>query len=63
MSDYVVLLLSIGLAALRKPFVVLRVALPYLVLLILFAGFVAWNGSVVLGISICSPQVPSANLL
>jgi alpha-1,2-glucosyltransferase len=43
------LLLSVVIAALNKPLLVLRVALPYLVLLGLFTGFVVWNGSVVLG--------------
>lgn len=32
-----------------KPVLVLKTALPYAFILILFAGFVAWNGSVVLG--------------
>lgn len=36
-------------AALRKPLLVLRVAVPYVIILALFAGFVVWNGSVVLG--------------
>ncbi|KAH7094651.1 DIE2/ALG10 family-domain-containing protein [Paraphoma chrysanthemicola] len=48
-QDYVFLLFSVAIAALRSPLLVLRVALPYLVLLGLFAGFVAWNGTVVLG--------------
>ncbi|KAF2834010.1 alpha-1,2 glucosyltransferas-like protein alg10 [Ophiobolus disseminans] len=48
-QDYFILLLSVSLAALRKPFLVLRVAFPYLTLLGLFVGFVFWNGSVVLG--------------
>jgi alpha-1,2-glucosyltransferase len=41
--------LSLIVAALRKPLIVLKVAIPYLTLLVLFAGFVVWNGSVVLG--------------
>lgn len=41
--------LSIALAAIRKPVLVLRAVAPYLALLGLFAGFVAWNGGVVLG--------------
>ncbi|KAH8730073.1 alpha-2-glucosyltransferase Alg10 [Phaeosphaeriaceae sp. PMI808] len=48
-QDYVLLIISVIFAALRKPVLVLRVASPYLVLLGLFAGFVFWNGSVVLG--------------
>ncbi|KAF2035367.1 hypothetical protein EK21DRAFT_54280 [Setomelanomma holmii] len=48
-QDYALLLLSVALAALGKPLLVLRVALSYVVLLGLFAGFVVWNGSVVLG--------------
>ena len=40
---------SVVVAAIRKPLVVLKVVVPYLTLLVLFAGFVAWNGSVVLG--------------
>lgn len=47
--DYAMLLISIGIAALSKPILVLRVVIPYLTLLFLFAAFVAWNGSVVLG--------------
>jgi alpha-1,2-glucosyltransferase len=49
MPDYLLLLTTVLLAAVRKPFIVMRVALPYLALLGLFAGFVAWNGGVVLG--------------
>lgn len=46
-----------GLAVLRKPALVLKVALPYLVLILLFSAFVAWNGSVVLGKFVfCCPQ-------
>ncbi|KAF2127264.1 glycosyltransferase family 59 protein [Dothidotthia symphoricarpi CBS 119687] len=48
-QDYVLLVLSTAIVAVRKPLLVLQVAVPYFVLLILFAGFVAWNGSVVLG--------------
>lgn len=48
-SDYAYLLISILLAALRKPLVILKVTIPYIILLALFASFVAWNGSVVLG--------------
>jgi alpha-1,2-glucosyltransferase len=43
------LLITVVLSVLRKPLLVLRVAFPYLILLGLFAGFVVWNGSVVLG--------------
>ncbi|KAF3039175.1 glucosyltransferase [Didymella heteroderae] len=48
-SDAVMLLLTTAIAALRYPLKVLRAIIPYVVLLVLFAGFVAWNGSVVLG--------------
>jgi alpha-1,2-glucosyltransferase len=47
--DVVVFVLSLVIAALRKPLLVLKVASPYITLLVMFAGFVAWNGSVVLG--------------
>jgi alpha-1,2-glucosyltransferase len=45
----VLLLLTVAISALRKPLLVLQVAYPYLILLVIFAGFVVWNGSVVLG--------------
>lgn len=48
-ADYVFLLLSLPLAAVRNLVLVARATVPYVVLLFLFAGFVAWNGSVVLG--------------
>lgn len=41
--------LTLALKALRSPSLALRVTMPYLILLALFAGFVLWNGSVVLG--------------
>lgn len=47
--DIVLFLISAVVAALSKPLLVLKVAIPYAILLILFAGFVVWNGSVVLG--------------
>ncbi|KAJ4347563.1 glucosyltransferase [Ascochyta clinopodiicola] len=47
--DVAMFVLTIAPAALRKPIVVLRSIASYVVLLVLFAGFVAWNGSVVLG--------------
>ncbi|KAG9190720.1 alpha-1,2-glucosyltransferase [Alternaria panax] len=49
LQDVVIFVLSLVVAALRKPLIVLKVALPYVALLVLFAGFVVWNGSVVLG--------------
>lgn len=49
MLDVILLVLSLVIATLQKPLVVIKVVLPYIVLLILFAGFVVWNGSVVLG--------------
>ena len=51
--DVVIFLSSVAVAALRKPLLVIKVALPYIILLILFAGFVVWNGSVVLGERYC----------
>jgi alpha-1,2-glucosyltransferase len=49
LPDYVSLLLTVAISALRKPFLAFQVAYPYLILLVVFAGFVVWNGSVVLG--------------
>ncbi|KAF2846343.1 glycosyltransferase family 59 protein [Plenodomus tracheiphilus IPT5] len=48
-QNYILFVLSLTMAALRKPLLVLRIASPYIALLIMFAGFVIWNGSVVLG--------------
>lgn len=48
-TDYVFLFVSLPIAALRNLVLVARAAIPYVVLLSLFAGFVIWNGSVVLG--------------
>jgi alpha-1,2-glucosyltransferase len=44
-----VLLESTGLLALRRPFLIVKVIAPYFLLVGLFAGFVFWNGGVVLG--------------
>lgn len=41
--------LSIGIAALCNPLRVIRQIWPYVFVLLAFAGFVQWNGSVVLG--------------
>ncbi|KZM25064.1 Dolichyl-P-Glc:Glc(2)Man(9)GlcNAc(2)-PP-dolichol alpha-1,2glucosyltransferase [Ascochyta rabiei] len=49
LRDVIMFVLTIVPAALRKPIVVLRSIASYVVLLVIFAGFVAWNGSVVLG--------------
>jgi alpha-1,2-glucosyltransferase len=49
LSDYVIFVASVVVAAFRKPFLVLKVSLPYIVLLSLFGAFVALNGGVVLG--------------
>ncbi|KAL6158878.1 glucosyltransferase [Exserohilum turcicum] len=49
LQDVIIFLASLIVAALRKPLLVLRVAVPYVIILALFAGFVVWNGSVVLG--------------
>ena len=42
-------LLTTAIAALSSPIRVLRSVVAYVFLLVLFAGFVIWNGSVVLG--------------
>ncbi|KAF2471520.1 alpha-1,2 glucosyltransferas-like protein alg10 [Lindgomyces ingoldianus] len=49
LQDVVLFSISTPIAVLGRLFTVLRELLPYLVLLGLFAGFVAWNGGVVLG--------------
>lgn len=49
MIDVIIFLASVVVAALGKPLLVVKVALPYAIILALFAGFVVWNGSVVLG--------------
>jgi alpha-1,2-glucosyltransferase len=56
MLDYILLVLSTGLVALKQPFLVLRAIMPYLVLIALFGGFVAWNGGVVLGMVTSPPK-------
>lgn len=48
-ADYVLLSASIAFAAINKLSSVLKVLVPYIALLAIFAGFVLWNGSVVLG--------------
>lgn len=48
-SDMIFTALSIGIAALCNPLRVLRQIWPYVFVLLAFAGFVQWNGSVVLG--------------
>jgi alpha-1,2-glucosyltransferase len=49
LQDYALVIVSVALTAIRKPLVLLRAIAPYLLLLGLFASFVAWNGGVVLG--------------
>ncbi|KAF2117607.1 alpha-2-glucosyltransferase Alg10 [Lophiotrema nucula] len=49
LQDYAVFVLSTAIAALRSPILAARVITPHILLLGLFAGFVAWNGGVVLG--------------
>ncbi|KAF2269232.1 alpha-1,2 glucosyltransferas-like protein alg10 [Lojkania enalia] len=49
LRDCILFLLSIALAILSKPVLILRVSIPYIMLLSIFACFVAWNGGVVLG--------------
>ncbi|KAL5120186.1 glucosyltransferase [Pleosporales sp. CAS-2024a] len=48
-QDYALVLVTIAVAAIRSPLLVLKAVVPYLILLGLFASFVVWNGSVVLG--------------
>ncbi|WYZ45881.1 hypothetical protein EsH8_IX_000106 [Colletotrichum jinshuiense] len=48
-DDLVFSALSIGIAALSNPFRVLKKVWPHITTMGLFAGFVAWNGGVVLG--------------
>ena len=47
--DWVFSLLSIGIAAICNPVKVLRQVWPHITVMGLFAGFVLWNGGVVLG--------------
>ncbi|KAJ4388262.1 glucosyltransferase [Neurospora sp. IMI 360204] len=47
-DDWALCLLSIGIAALCNPLKVLRQVWPHITVIGLFAGFVAWNGGVVL---------------
>ncbi|KAK1836879.1 glycosyltransferase [Podospora conica] len=48
-EDWLFCVLSIGIAALCNPLLVLKQIRPHLTILFLFASFVAWNGGVVLG--------------
>ncbi|KAK1783008.1 DIE2/ALG10 family-domain-containing protein [Copromyces sp. CBS 386.78] len=48
-DDWVLCLLSIGIAALCNPLRVLRQVWPHITIMGLFVAFVAWNGGVVLG--------------
>ncbi|KAJ6784203.1 hypothetical protein PWT90_01781 [Aphanocladium album] len=48
-DDMIFTALSIGIAAVCNPFRVIRQIWPYIVVLLSFAAFVQWNGSVVLG--------------
>ncbi|KAF1940815.1 hypothetical protein EJ02DRAFT_379113 [Clathrospora elynae] len=48
-QDYMLFLVSVAISACKNPMRVIRVAMPYISLVMIFAGFVAWNGSVVLG--------------
>jgi alpha-1,2-glucosyltransferase len=48
-QDVLLFLLTTVIATLSSPTKVLRSIASYIFLLVLFAGFVAWNGSVVLG--------------
>ena len=48
-TDFALCAISIAIAVLYHPTLIIRIAWPYLALLISFAGFVFWNGGVVLG--------------
>lgn len=48
-EDMLFTVASVGIAAICNPFRIIRQIWPYLVVLASFVGFVAWNGSVVLG--------------
>ncbi|EON62710.1 hypothetical protein W97_01934 [Coniosporium apollinis CBS 100218] len=48
-EDYVKVVMSISIAAVKNISKVTTAIVPYLLLLVSFAGFVAWNGGVVLG--------------
>ncbi|KAF2490745.1 hypothetical protein BU16DRAFT_469470 [Lophium mytilinum] len=48
-EDYLLVIISAGLAAVGRLPSLLKVIVPYLALLGAFGGFVAWNGGVVLG--------------
>ncbi|KAL1839652.1 hypothetical protein VTJ49DRAFT_1262 [Mycothermus thermophilus] len=47
--DWIFCAVSVAMAALRNPWRLLRQIWPHITILALFAGFVAWNGGVVLG--------------
>ncbi|TVY33336.1 Dol-P-Glc:Glc(2)Man(9)GlcNAc(2)-PP-Dol alpha-1,2-glucosyltransferase, partial [Lachnellula subtilissima] len=47
--DLILCALSIGIAVISKPVLILASLWPYIALLVSFAGFVFWNGGVVLG--------------
>ncbi|KAL2153765.1 hypothetical protein VTH82DRAFT_4920 [Thermothelomyces myriococcoides] len=48
-QDWFFCVLTLAITALSNPFRVIRQVWPHLTILALFAGFVAWNGGVVLG--------------
>ncbi|KAJ9663951.1 glucosyltransferase [Coniosporium apollinis] len=47
--DYIKVVITIGIAAVKNIRKLITAVFPYVLLLVLFAGFVAWNGGVVLG--------------
>lgn len=55
LPDSILFLSTTAIAALSSLLKVLRSVAAYTVLLVLFAGFVVWNGSVVLGEQPTSP--------
>lgn len=56
--DYIKVVITIGIAAVKNIRKLITAVFPYVLLLVLFAGFVAWNGGVVLGKIFSSPEPP-----
>lgn len=55
LTDFVLCGISIAIATLFQPFLILTRLWPYILLLVSFAGFVVWNGGVVLGTFLFPP--------
>lgn len=60
MEDFFLCAISIAVATIYRPILIATRLWPYMALLVSFAGFVAWNGGVVLG---TSPLVSSSTYL